>query len=511
METQETARRTLAGRYTVEERLSTGGASRLYRARQANTHRAVVVREFQPYGQTAAEALAVFSRLAALHSRSLADVIDAGEIDDETVFVAHEELSGETLAERMGRRGVFPADEAAAEIARILKGLEALHLRDLVHGGLRPSRVFHERIKGRGWHVKLLSTGVSSHSREYVAGEGRLARYAPPEWLAGGAWLAPADVWVTGVLLFELLANRSPFAGSEPPQVVAKNFDPTSVATAGLEAPTELLELIASALHPDPSLRPATAAEMLDHLVAIFPQPDGRASTASIRRHWTQGKFVARPAVPLALPPVAESRTSVARRHDKDVISAQWKAMAATAFGAAVVFGLWQWHPWRVEGSPLGEAPARVVVPVATVDASVAPDLGRAPVVQPALVAVVVAAVSPVDAAPAVAVVRAPGRHTGVNPPAAAAPPRESGQGMLAFRVANPCTLYLDGEPRGHVSSLQLPLSAGSHEIVCRSSGATAQRVVVHIREGSVTRVRIGAMGEAEISTDAPTETPPPG
>jgi hypothetical protein len=81
---------------------------------------------------------------------------------------------------------------------------------------------------------------------------------------------------------------------------------------------------------------------------------------------------------------------------------------------------------------------------------------------------------------------------------------------VLAFRTSNPCTLYLDGHARGDVTSMQLPMPAGPHEIVCRSGGAIAHRLVAHVRDGSVTRVRISSIGETEMSVEALQPAPTP-
>jgi hypothetical protein len=48
----------------------------------------------------------------------------------------------------------------------------------------------------------------------------------------------------------------------------------------------------------------------------------------------------------------------------------------------------------------------------------------------------------------------------------------------------------------------------GPHEIVCRANGAVAHHLVAHIRDASITRVRISAIGEIETSTESLQSTP---
>ena len=138
--------------------------------------------------------------------------------DGDQLFLVMELLEGQPLSEKLQAGPVLPHD-ALSLLLPVLEALEALHARDIVHRDLKPSNVF---VTGYG--VKLLDFGLARP----VAGD--VAATAPDLTLAGQvvgtpAYMAPeqldgspvdvrADLFAAGVLLFEMVAGRSPFAAA---------------------------------------------------------------------------------------------------------------------------------------------------------------------------------------------------------------------------------------------------------------------------------------------------------
>ena len=394
----------------------------------------------------------------------------------------------------------MPPTETAALAARVLKGLDALHRRQVVHGGVRPSRIFHERIAKKGWHVKLLGAGVTSLTRREWADDAALQSYAPPEWLATGGWGAASDVYAVAIMMRHCMTGAAgvPREGAVEP---------------GSERERDLAALIAECTSPNVAARPDSAAAMLDRVLKLYPEREPTGQTGRSTR-WTEGRFVGRStAVPLALPPAVESRTTVARNQKAAIVRARSVAVAVTATMAAlVVLGLFVQAQRRervlaeMVTTRSAAAHAIVVTAAARVETHAQPTASARTVVAPASDASVVA----VDTAPAhhESHARPPSASTtatsGTNPNVSGAPsPRSDGASAeVSIHASEPCALVFDGTMRGEIGTLRVTVAPGTHQITCRRHAST-QRLVVHAIAGRRVVVQLLITGEAEISSEA--------
>ena len=124
-------------------------------------------------------------------------------------------LEGQPLSEKLQAGSVSPHDA----LSLLLPVLEALHARGIVHRDLKPSNVF---VTSYG--VKLLDFGLARPVAGDVAATvpdltlaGQVVgtpAYMAPEQLDGSPVDVQADLFAAGVLLFEMVAGRSPFAAA---------------------------------------------------------------------------------------------------------------------------------------------------------------------------------------------------------------------------------------------------------------------------------------------------------
>ena len=138
-------------------------------------------------------------------------------------------VEGEDLAERIAA-GALPVDEALAIARQIAEALEAAHEQGIVHRDLKPANI---KVTPDGT-VKVLDFGLAKALEPTPAGRGveprdsptltasamtqagmilGTAAYMAPEQARGKAVDKRADIWAFGVLLFEMLTGRRPFAG----------------------------------------------------------------------------------------------------------------------------------------------------------------------------------------------------------------------------------------------------------------------------------------------------------
>jgi TolB-like protein len=133
------------------------------------------------------------------------------------LFLAMELLDGEPLNVRLARGPLAPSEAVQTALA-VLSALAALHLKGIVHRDLKPSNIF---LSPHG--VKLLDFGLARPFSSATGQEGELTRpgvlmgspaYMAPELIEGRPADARSDLFVVGILLFEMLAGKPPFLGS---------------------------------------------------------------------------------------------------------------------------------------------------------------------------------------------------------------------------------------------------------------------------------------------------------
>lgn len=162
--------------------------------------------------------------LAELDHPNLVRVIDAGVTDDGRPWFAMPKLIGETLRDRLDRVGPLAPTEACSLFLGLLDGLDAAHAAGIVHRDLKPANLFLvARAKRLGAGIGdrdrcvLLDFGIAkiagatgaTSTGGYVLGT---PRYLAPEQVLGGTVDARTDVYAAGLVLYEMLTGKSPFA-----------------------------------------------------------------------------------------------------------------------------------------------------------------------------------------------------------------------------------------------------------------------------------------------------------
>ncbi len=186
--------------------------------------------------------------------------------DEERLFLVMELLEGQPLSEKLKTAPLSPA-EALTVLQSTLEALEALHARGLIHRDLKPSNVF---VTAHG--IKLLDFGLARPVVDdasatvadlTVAGQvvGTPA-YMAPEQLEGTHIDGRVDLFAAGVLLFEMVTGRSPFAANThiaSMHAVLHERPPALTGDASVEA---IDRIVRRALEKRPDDRYQTAIEM---------------------------------------------------------------------------------------------------------------------------------------------------------------------------------------------------------------------------------------------------------
>ncbi len=179
------------------------------------------------------------------------------------------------------------------------------------------------------------------------------AAYMSPEQARGQDVDARTDIWSLGVMLYEMVAGRSPFAGPSASDALAAILqnEPAPVARFEPAVPAELHRILVKTLRKDRSQRYQTVQDLLLDLQALRDDVHAQARLRSA------------PVAPIATEPAAAgSGHAVApvlpRRRRL------WLAGTAAALGMAGVLGLWAWKTARGTQTPTAPTGAAVQRPL---------------------------------------------------------------------------------------------------------------------------------------------------
>lgn len=281
---------TRIGGYRVVDLVGGGGMGTVYRAVDDTTRQVVAIKVLSqvvppPQAAHLAQRLQNEARvLATLDHPSIARLHGVLEANGWPCLVM-EYVDGLTLAERLERWGPLPPAEATALFRGVVEAIAYVHAQHVLHRDIKANNI---KVDSRG-HVKLLDFGIakSPETASLTVAHSLVGtpQYLSPEQIRGRVADERSDIWSLGVLFYEMLTARMPFAGN-----TAMELD-EAVCRGGYRAAGELNPrvtpaqeaVIARCLKKTPSLRYGSAADLLQALDRIPERPPERA-TARPRR-----------------------------------------------------------------------------------------------------------------------------------------------------------------------------------------------------------------------------------
>lgn len=279
---------TQVGRYAVETHLGSGGMGVVYRARDPQLDRPVVLKFLPPHLSAHPEAQRRFAREAkaasVLEHSNIATIYETGRTEDERRFIVMAYYDGETLREKLNREGPLSVGEAVHYARQIAAGLARAHKAGVVHRDIKPANV----MVTEAGEVKLLDFGLAKAVAETrLTDPGQqmgTAAYMSPEQAEGDKADGRTDLWALGAMLYEMLAGERPFQGSRQAAVIYSILHEEPVPLEERRGDTEanLEQVIGRCLKKDPSQRYESAEALLEDLHAVrekdVPESDASPS-----------------------------------------------------------------------------------------------------------------------------------------------------------------------------------------------------------------------------------------
>lgn len=279
--------------FEVLEKLGEGGMGVVYKARDLRLDRLVAIKVLPEQAIAGPERQARFEQEAkAASSLNHPNIITVYEIDraGDATFIAMEYVYGHTLGQVIPRKGLR-FSEAIKYAVQITDALAAAHGIGIIHRDLKPANIM---ITAKGL-VKVLDFGLAKLVQSTSSGDttvtiqsdeglvvGTIA-YMSPEQAQGQPIDVRSDIFSFGVVLYEMLTGRRPFAGDTKLSTLAAivNQEPTPVKQIVEGLPPELDRIIARCLRKDPARRFQTMADLHVALEELREESDSGRLTAA--------------------------------------------------------------------------------------------------------------------------------------------------------------------------------------------------------------------------------------
>lgn len=282
----------LIGKYRVDGMLGEGAMGVVYAGHDPDIDRQVAIKTVHQHLIDASggeEWLERFAREVRAAGRVLhPNLVTIFEYlqQDGLPYLVMERVRSITLEDRLGTPEGLDLQEVHSIMAQILDGLACIHEAGIVHRDLKPANV----MLTENGTVKLTDFGIARLTATDLTGAGMVGTpsYMAPEQFSGGEVDARADIYATGVLLYELITGRKPFKGGgiEALLVAARTGTVTLPSEIVPGIPEALDQLVLKAMSVDLADRFSSASDMRAALALALPAADqsGLIDLAAVSR-----------------------------------------------------------------------------------------------------------------------------------------------------------------------------------------------------------------------------------
>lgn len=264
--------------FALGNKLGRGPVGAAYAARlQAGAHVVVKIltRRFSQNPTLLAEILADLRKPIGFRQRNVGSVLEVGEHEGRHVVVS-ERVTGITVADLIKQRGRLPVPLALRIARDVGMGLAYAHERGLIHGDLRPAKVYFDEQRGAtiadmGQHrASCLAAGFGSHGMHFGH-----PFYLAPEALQDGLSVPTTrcDVYALGMMFFEMVTGQAPFQGEVVKVLHAHLESPLPPPPAGTDVTPSLSAWLIAMTRKRPRERPGDGKAVVNSLYTLMGKP----------------------------------------------------------------------------------------------------------------------------------------------------------------------------------------------------------------------------------------------
>jgi serine/threonine-protein kinase len=296
------------GRYTVRERIASGGMSVLYRAQDERLQRPVCVKVFFGLDRSRPEYEVAYEHfvqeafaLSQLQHPNTIRIYDFGYLDEEprSPFYVCELMNGGTLQNKIRQDGALSPRQTLSILEPVIQALSEAHGRGIVHRDIKPSNILFATVGPRSIPkladfgiAKAAAPGESDASLPYRAPEtyadGRRFVFCSPSWAAPEQLRAQpvgpsADIFSMGLVLAFAVSGKKIYSEDNMAETLSNRINGDEYVTrvvGALSIPKPIAREVLRACSAKPESRHRSAEELLDALrVSVAESKTARSDT----------------------------------------------------------------------------------------------------------------------------------------------------------------------------------------------------------------------------------------
>jgi len=302
--------------YRIVSKIGAGGMGEVYLAQDTKLDRKVAIKflneEFSQDANKLKRFIQEAKAASALNHPNILTVYEIGDVDGKN-YIATELIDGQTLREHLSLKESLSLNPVLKIGVQVAEALSAAHHAGIIHRDIKPENIM---IRKDGY-AKVLDFGLAKLSEPRPVGAATGSEdatraqintapgivmgtvfYMSPEQARGKETDARTDIWSLGVVLYEMLARKVPFAGETVNHTVVAILEKEPLVLGNV--PSELQRIIRKALTKDVEMRYQSARDLLIDLKNLRRDldiqgelersiaPNLRAATGSINENETQ-------------------------------------------------------------------------------------------------------------------------------------------------------------------------------------------------------------------------------
>lgn len=264
----------LGGRFEIQEMLGLGGMGAVYKAYDRDIDRVIALKCIRPelakdpeITQRFTQELLLARQIAHKNVIRIFDVRDSGGLK----FITMEYVEGRDLSSLVEEKGKLPIADSVSIVTQICSGLACAHAEGVIHRDLKPSNIMVERNGrvvvmdfglARADHIgQMTQTGAVMGTYQYMS----------PEQAKGAKADARSDIFTVGIILYELLTGKTPYAADSAMASLLKRTQEAAVPPSQIDAavPRPLSAIVSRCLERDVAKRYQTVDDLLNDLKAF--------------------------------------------------------------------------------------------------------------------------------------------------------------------------------------------------------------------------------------------------
>jgi len=309
--------RIVGGNYRLGDELGEGWTGKVFHATHIMMGKEVALKAIaceEELSDAQVQAFREWARdVANLNHRHICIIHDVWLTDRKIIYLASELIRGRNLRDLLNERGHISAKAFLTIIRQVCQALSYAHGLHIIHGDLKPENVMLTKVEGRDVQVKVMDFGMARLA--LLTGDSKfryssgmydvvgMPEYVSPEQIKGHELDARSDVYLLGLLMYEMITGSRPFRSSSIEELYEAQLRETPTAPRDLKPrlniPKFIERAILKALEKNRRKRQQSVEEVLDELDAEVGLDEQETSTGELDlgvspKFWRKMKSIVR-------------------------------------------------------------------------------------------------------------------------------------------------------------------------------------------------------------------------